>query len=57
MSDDELAAAGISAGLLRISVGLEDLEDLQEDFSIALEAGRAVARQAAEAADRPAVGV
>jgi methionine-gamma-lyase len=57
MSDDELAAAGISAGLLRISVGLEDLEDLQEDFSVALEAGRAVARQAAEAADRPAVGV
>lgn len=57
MSDDELAAAGISAGLLRISVGLEDLEDLQEDFSVALEASRAVARQAAEAADRPAVGV
>ncbi len=56
MSEAELAAAGITPGLLRISVGLEDLEDLQDDFAAALEAGRAVAR-AGSAADRPAVGV
>ncbi len=34
----ELEAAGISAGLLRCSVGLEDLEDLLADFEQALEA-------------------
>ena len=38
MTDEQLAAAGITAGLLRVSVGLEDLEDLQADFSRALSA-------------------
>lgn len=57
MSEPELEAAGITAGLLRISVGLEDLEDLQADFEVALEATRAVARMGRSAADRPAVGV
>jgi cystathionine beta-lyase/cystathionine gamma-synthase len=47
MSDEQLAAAGITPGLLRISVGLEDLEDLQDDFAAALGAARAVAHGAA----------
>ncbi len=49
MSEAELAAAGITPGLLRVSVGLEDLEDLQDDFAAALEVARV--------AERPAVGV
>jgi cystathionine beta-lyase/cystathionine gamma-synthase len=36
-----LAAAGITEGLLRVSVGLEDEADLLADFSAALEAARA----------------
>jgi cystathionine beta-lyase/cystathionine gamma-synthase len=43
LSEDELVAAGITPGLLRVSVGLEDLEDLQEDFAAALEVARRVA--------------
>jgi cystathionine beta-lyase/cystathionine gamma-synthase len=35
-----LAAAGISPGLLRVSVGLEDVEDLREDMDQALSAAR-----------------
>ena len=49
MTEAELARAGITLGLLRISVGLEDLEDLQDDFAAALEVVRG--------AERPAVGV
>jgi len=49
MTEDELAAAGITPGLLRVSVGLEDLEDLQADFASAL--------TAALKAARPGVGV
>jgi methionine-gamma-lyase len=41
LDDDALAAAGITAGLLRCSVGLEDLEDLVADFERGLEAARA----------------
>ncbi|HEY6058689.1 MAG TPA: aminotransferase class I/II-fold pyridoxal phosphate-dependent enzyme [Candidatus Limnocylindrales bacterium] len=40
-----LAAAGIAPGLLRVSVGLEDLPDLEADFASAL----AVAADAADA--------
>jgi methionine-gamma-lyase len=40
-SEDELLQAGITPGLLRVSAGLEDLEDLQADFSDALAAARA----------------
>jgi cystathionine beta-lyase/cystathionine gamma-synthase len=36
-------AAGITPGLLRVSVGLEDLEDLQDDLATALEVARGVA--------------
>lgn len=56
MTEDELAEAGITPGLLRVSVGLEDLEDLQADFTAALAAAAGLAA-AAHATDRPAVGV
>ncbi|MBI3149252.1 MAG: O-acetylhomoserine aminocarboxypropyltransferase [Betaproteobacteria bacterium] len=36
MSAEDLAAAGIGAGLVRLSVGLEDAEDLLEDLGRAL---------------------
>ncbi|HLB62999.1 MAG TPA: aminotransferase class I/II-fold pyridoxal phosphate-dependent enzyme [Actinomycetota bacterium] len=36
-SAEQLRAAGISEGLVRVSVGLEDVEDLIEDFARALE--------------------
>ncbi len=39
-----LAAAGITEGLLRISVGLEDEADLRADFAVALAAARAASR-------------
>jgi methionine-gamma-lyase len=41
LDDDALAAAGITPGLLRCSVGLEDLDDLIADFTRALVAARA----------------
>jgi O-acetylhomoserine (thiol)-lyase len=53
LSEAELIAAGITPGLLRVSVGLEDLEDLQDDFAVAL----AVARVVTGAVEQPAVGV
>ena len=37
-SEAELLDAGITPGLLRVSVGLEDVEDLQEDLGAALAA-------------------
>jgi methionine-gamma-lyase len=60
LDDDALAAAGITPGLLRCSVGLEDLDDLVADFEAALgaaleaagTAGRGNAA-AAETAGRP----
>ncbi|MFQ5918638.1 MAG: trans-sulfuration enzyme family protein [Thermoplasmata archaeon] len=36
LTPEELAAAGVEEGLIRVSVGLEDLEDLKEDFAQAL---------------------
>jgi methionine-gamma-lyase len=53
-NEAELLEAGITPGLLRVSVGLEDIEDLEADFSDALAAASLAAR-----ADRepvPAVG-
>src|SRR6266508_698469 len=38
LSDDELTAAGISAGTIRLSVGLESVEDLIEDLDVGLRA-------------------
>jgi methionine-gamma-lyase len=43
-----LRAAGIAPGLLRCSVGLEDVEDLRADFEL----GLAAARKATDAASR-----
>ena len=40
-TEAELLDAGITPGLLRVSVGLEDLEDLEADFSAALAAAAA----------------
>ena len=37
MNDEELKAAGVSADLVRLSVGIEDLQDLIADVSQALE--------------------
>jgi len=41
LSDEDKALLGISPGLVRLSVGLEDVEDLIEDLGQALEASRA----------------
>ena len=43
-----LKASGIAPGLLRCSVGLEDVEDLREDFELGLAAAREVGRVAAK---------
>ena len=40
LDDAELVAAGIGPGLLRCSIGLEDVDDLQADFAAGLEAAR-----------------
>ena len=46
MTDADLGQAGITPGLLRISVGLEDLEDLQADLAVGLVAARRSAAMA-----------
>jgi methionine-gamma-lyase len=38
MSDEELKRHGVTAGMIRISVGVEGIEDLMEDFEQALDA-------------------
>ncbi|NNM51582.1 MAG: O-succinylhomoserine sulfhydrylase [Pseudomonadales bacterium] len=38
LSEDDKVAAGISEGLIRLSVGLEDVSDLQQDLARGLEA-------------------
>jgi len=43
LSEAELIEAGITPGLLRVSVGLEDIGDLLADFSRAIAAARAAA--------------
>jgi methionine-gamma-lyase len=40
-ADDELAAAGLSPGMLRVSIGLEDADDLVADLAAAAEAATA----------------
>src|SRR6185437_14239489 len=40
LDDAVLAASGIAPGLLRVSVGLEDADDLAADFASALDAAR-----------------
>jgi cystathionine beta-lyase/cystathionine gamma-synthase len=36
LTDDELVAAGVSKGMIRISIGLEDASDLIADLEQAL---------------------
>lgn len=43
LSEAELIESGVTPGLLRVSVGLEDVPDLLDDFERALAAARAVA--------------
>jgi O-acetylhomoserine (thiol)-lyase len=38
MSDEALAGAGIGAGTIRLSIGLEDPTDLMDDLKRALKA-------------------
>ena len=38
LNDSQLAAAGVAPGLIRVSLGLEDREDLLADLKHALEA-------------------
>ena len=52
LSAEEIVAAGIAPGLLRASIGLEDVADLQADFAAGLQAARRAA--AAVAANDPA---
>jgi len=49
MSDQELDRAGVTEGLVRISVGIEDWRDLQRDICSALDAALAVAGTAGAA--------
>ena len=44
MSDDDLKKAGITAGTVRLSIGLEDPQDLVEDLDRALGAARRAAK-------------
>jgi cystathionine beta-lyase/cystathionine gamma-synthase len=49
LSEESLALAGITPGLLRVSIGLEDEADLVADFGQALEAARAARASGASA--------
>ncbi|MGB0652112.1 MAG: trans-sulfuration enzyme family protein [Thermoplasmatota archaeon] len=49
-SPDERRAAGVTDGLVRLSVGIEDLDDLQEDLERGLAAAALAAPSSAEAA-------
>ena len=40
MSNEDLAGAGISEGMIRLSVGLEDADDLIDDLQRALRASQ-----------------
>ena len=46
MSEEARAAAGIGPGLLRVSVGIENVNDLTADFAAALARADAVSREA-----------
>ena len=47
LSEAELVAAGVGAGSVRVSVGLEHIDDIKEDFAQALAAAAAVTREPA----------
>ena len=44
MSDEDLQKAGITAGTVRLSIGLEDAQDLIDDLGRALSAAKKAAR-------------
>ena len=52
MDRDQLAAAGIDEGLVRMSVGLEDQQDLLADVAAGLEAARRLGATGGPAAER-----
>jgi O-acetylhomoserine (thiol)-lyase len=52
MSDEALASAGIGAGTIRLSIGLEDADDLIDDLKRALKA----AEKAADKSTKPSQG-
>ena len=55
MNDADLLAAGVSPGLVRLSVGLENLDDLLADLSQALRrAEKATASASTGASERAA---
>jgi cystathionine beta-lyase/cystathionine gamma-synthase len=54
VSDAARAATGISPGLLRLSVGIEDPDDLWRDLEQALEAAHAAAPSETAAAEATA---
>ena len=56
LSEAELLQSGIQPGLLRVSVGLEDIEDLTADFDRALRAAGAAATVDALAGEAAASG-
>ena len=41
LNDEQLEAAGVSSDLIRLSVGIEDVEDIIEDIQQALEKAKA----------------
>ena len=54
LDDAALAEGGISPGLLRVSVGLEDVDDLLADFERGLAAAEAVTSSRPETRSAPA---
>ena len=44
LTDEALAAAGISEDMIRVSVGLEDIKDIQNDFKQGLKAAMRTAK-------------
>ncbi len=48
LTDDERAAVGVFPGTLRLSIGIEDVEDLIEDLRVGLAASRSVESSPAE---------
>jgi len=41
MDSEELAAAGVTPGLVRLAVGLENLDDLKADLELGFQAAKA----------------
>ena len=50
LSADAMQAAGISEDLIRVSVGIENIKDIQNDFAIGLKAAQRLVKQSAAGA-------